>query len=88
MMQVQGTKVILTGSGPIKLKTETPDAMTSFQTQPFYHMWHWEIIVIGSLQQLLEDISAGEGYVVSAGSSSLEGEQPPVLSKGTIILTE
>jgi len=35
---------------------------------PFVQTWHWEILVIGNLTQLLQDLQLGKGYAVSDGS--------------------
>jgi len=71
MVKIQGEKVILTGSSPINQIIATTDPMTALQTQPFYQMWNWEVIVVGNLSNLAADILAGEGYVVSNGSFQL-----------------
>jgi len=65
MVQTQGVKVILTRSGPIEQITD------NLQTQPFHCMWHWEVTFVSNLQQLLDDILAGEGYAVSDSSFQL-----------------
>jgi len=67
MVQLQGTKVSLTRSGIIEQAIERPDAVTHLQTQQFYHMWHWEVVVVGNLPKMLEDISVWKGYAVSDG---------------------
>jgi len=36
----------------------------NLQTQQFYCTWHWEVVVIGNLPKLVEDIMVGEGYAV------------------------
>jgi len=71
MVQVQGMKVILTGSGLMEQAIETPTAMLRLQTQPFYQIWHWEVIVVGNLSLLMDAILAGESYAVSNGSFQL-----------------
>jgi len=35
---------------------------------PFAQTWRWEILVIGNLTQLLQDLQSGKGYAVSDGS--------------------
>jgi len=71
MVHIQGKNVILTNSSPIDQITNTHDPMTNLQTQPFYRMWNWELIVVGNLQRLEADILAGKGFAVSDGSFQL-----------------
>jgi len=67
-IQVHETKVILSGSGPIAQSTKQKDPLTQLLEHKFSCTWHWEVIIVGNLNQLLEDIQVGEGYAVSDGS--------------------
>jgi len=44
------------------------DFLMELQQQSFYWEWHWEILIIGNLQDLINSIKAREGYSVSDGS--------------------
>jgi len=67
MVQVQATKVILTGSSPIAKTPIQKDCMTKLHNHPFAQIWHWEITAVGNLTQLVEDIITGCGFAMSDG---------------------
>jgi len=67
-IQVHDTKVVCMGSGAIAQLLEPTDCMATFQQHFFSQNWQWEVIVVGSLQELVEGIMAGKGYSMSNGS--------------------
>jgi len=68
MVQVHATKITLTGHGKIDQPREQQDGLEGLLQNSFVQEWDWELVVVGSLQDLTADIQAGEGYAVSDGS--------------------
>jgi len=67
-VQAQAQKIILTGSAPIAPTPCTESALTRLLKHPFAQIWQWETLVVGNLQQLINDLQSGKGYAVSDGS--------------------
>jgi len=67
MVQVHDTKVIFMGISAIIQYTRQMDCILNLQQYAFSCNWQWEIIVIGSLLELMENIKAGNGYSMSDG---------------------
>jgi len=67
-VQIQDHKIILTGSAPIEPTPRIENAITMLRQHTFAQTWCWEILVIGNLTQLLQDLQLGKGYAVSDGS--------------------
>jgi len=67
-VHIQPTKVILTGSGWIKSHTMARTGLQWLQQLQFVQDWSWELIIVGNLQELMEDVKAGNGFLVSDGS--------------------
>jgi len=66
-VQVQVFKVILTGSSPIAQKPIQKDHMTKLHKHPFAQTWYWEVMVVGNLTQLVDNIVTGGDFAVSNG---------------------
>jgi len=62
------TKVIMTGSGQIDPPKTITKGISALQHHAFVHKWSWELTIIGSLQNLLDNIRTGNGFAVSDGS--------------------
>jgi len=67
-VQEHETKIILTGHGKIDQTRQTQEGLRFLQQHPFAHEWHWELVIVGNLWELEEDLYARTGYVVSNGS--------------------
>jgi len=67
-VHIQLTKVILTGSGRIEQQAPARTGLKLLQQHKFVHEWSWELMIVGNLQELLEDIRTGNGFSVSDGS--------------------
>jgi len=67
-VQAQAQKLILTGSAPIAPIPCTESALTRLLKHSFAQIWQWETLVVGNLQQLINDLQSGKGYAVSDGS--------------------
>jgi len=67
-VQVQASKIILTGSGMIETHGPPLEGTPFLQQHPFCHEWHWELTVVSDLQEVVADICIGKGYMVSDNS--------------------
>jgi len=67
-VQEHETKIILTGHGRIETPANCQEGMDGLVQHQFCRDWQWELMVIGNLNKLMEEIRNGQGYVVSDGS--------------------
>jgi len=56
------------GGGRIETLASVTMGLTSLQQHYFGQDWHWELIIVRDLSNLMEHIQASNGYAVSNGS--------------------
>jgi len=73
--------VTLTGSGKIDPPAIIGKGLMALQQHTFAHEWSWELTIVGKLQIILDDVSAGNGFSVSDSSFQV-GKEWPHASRG------
>jgi len=64
-VQIQPTKVILTGSGQIEQPATPKNGLILLLQQTFVHDWSWELMIVGNIHDLIDDIQASNGFSIS-----------------------